>query len=179
VKAMKNSNSLPIFLIDDDRMFTTTLSHQLKSVFPNRKIQAFSTGEEFLKQLKKEPCVIILDYYLNSSYKDAMNGLEVLKKIMQVDPEMKVIMLSSQDKMTIAVDTIKHGAYDYIVKNDNVFLRTKLSIINATNALLVSKELKSFKSLIKTVTVLILLIVTGCILLQHNYPELSGSIGPK
>jgi ActR/RegA family two-component response regulator len=103
-----------------------------------------------------------------------MNGLEILKKIMHVRPETKIIILSGQEKMEVAVDTIKHGAYDYIVKNDNVFLRTKLSIINATSALSVSKELKNFKFLVKVVVALILLIITGCIILQMYYPELSG-----
>jgi DNA-binding NtrC family response regulator len=170
---MKRFYDQPVFLIDDDKLFLTSLSHQLKDTF--RKVEAFSTGEEFLKQLKKGPCVIILDYYLNSCYKDAMNGLEVLKKIKQVNPKAEVIMLSSQEKMEIAVDTIKHGAYDYIVKNHNVFLRTKLSIINAMNTISVSQELKSFKSLLKIVTVMILLIVTSCFLLQQYYPELSGT----
>ncbi|HEX8516244.1 MAG TPA: response regulator [Bacteroidia bacterium] len=172
---------LPIFIVDDDKMFTTSMTHQLKSMFNNNdmQIRTFATGEEFLKQLKKEPCLIILDYYLNSTYIDAMNGLEVLKRILSISPKSKVIMLSSQEKMEVAVDAIKHGAYDYIVKNDNVFLRAKLSIINANNALCVAKELKSFKSLMKVVAVLIVLIVTGCILLQQHYPGIAGSSGLK
>jgi len=177
---MKSSADMPLILVDDDKMFITSLSHQLKGMFsPEKKIQAYYTGEEFLKHLKKEPCVVILDYYLNSSYKDAMNGLEVLKRIMKVNPETKVIILSSQDKMEVAVDTIKHGAYDYIVKNDNVFLRTRLSIINAVDAITVSRELRGFKSIVRTVVVLILLIITGCILLQHYYPGISGTSGIK
>lgn len=172
---MQSLANMPLFLVDDDKMFITSLSHQLKGMFkPETEIRAFYTGEELLKHLKNEPCVIILDYYLNSSYKDAMNGLEILKRIMQLNPEMKVIILSSQDKMEVAVDTIKHGAYDYIVKNDNVFLRTRLSVINAMNAIAVSKELKNFKSTVKIVAVLILLVITGCLLLQHYYPEISG-----
>jgi two-component system, OmpR family, response regulator len=103
-----------------------------------------------------------------------MNGLEILKRVMQYNSETKVIMLSGQEKMEVAVDSIKHGAYDYIVKNDNVFLRTKLSIINATNALSISKELKNFKFLIKVVIALVLLIIAGCVMLQIYYPELSG-----
>jgi two-component system, OmpR family, response regulator len=172
---MKNSTELSVFLVDDDKMFLTSLAHQLKTMFKSKtKIQAFTTGEECLKHLNENPDIIILDYYLNSKYKDAMNGLEILKKIMHVRPETKIIILSGQEKMEVAVDTIKHGAYDYIVKNDNVFLRTKLSIINATSALSVSKELKNFKFLVKVVVALILLIITGCIILQMYYPELSG-----
>jgi hypothetical protein len=81
--------------------------------------------------------------------------------------------------MEIAVDTIKHGAYDYIVKSNNVFIRAKLSIINAANAIKVSTELKGFKSVVRTVVVLVLLIVTGCALLQYYFPEFSGHSGLK
>lgn len=177
---MRSQNALPLFLVDDDKIFLTSLSHQLKTlVKPESPIKTFSTGEEFLKQFRNEPSVIILDYYLNSSYNDAMNGLEVLKRIISLNPEAKVIILSSQDKMEVAVDTIKHGAYDYIVKNENVFLRTKLSIINAMDAISVSRELKGFKFMIKIVIGLILLILAGCIFLQHYYPEISGSSGIK
>jgi two-component system, OmpR family, response regulator len=173
---MRPSSELSVFLVDDDKMFLTSLHHQLKEMFRSKtKIQSFSTGEECLKHLKEKPDIIILDYYLDGKYKDAMNGLEVLKKIMQVDSGTKVIMLSGQEKMEVAVDTIKHGAYDYIVKNDNVFIRTKLSIINAANAISVSKELKNFKFLIKVVIALVLLIIAGCVLLQIYYPELSGA----
>jgi two-component system, OmpR family, response regulator len=172
---MKIPVNFPLFLVDDDKLFITALSHQLKDVFKRENpVQTFLTGEEFLKKLPKEPSVVILDYHLNSSYKDAMNGLEVLKKIMAVNPETKVIFLSSQDKMEIAVDTIKHGAYDYIVKNDNVMLRTKLSIINAADAIAVSKELNSFKTIVKIVAALIIIIIAGSMLLQHYFPGFSG-----
>jgi DNA-binding NtrC family response regulator len=172
---MKTSSALSVFLVDDDKLFLTSLTHQIKTMFsPETKIQAFTTGEECLKHIQDTPDIVILDYYLNSKFKDAMNGLEVLKRIMNVNPETKVIILSAQEKMEVAVDTVKNGAYDYIVKNDNVFLRTKLSIINAANSISITKELKNFKFIIKVVITLIAIIITGCILLQVYYPELSG-----
>jgi two-component system OmpR family response regulator len=173
---MRTSSELSIFLVDDDKLFLTSLTHQLKTMFKSEtKVLSFSSGEECLKHLAENPDIIILDYYLNSKYKDAMNGLEVLKKIMHYNSETKVIMLSGQEKMEVAVDAIKHGAYDYIIKNDNVYLRTKLSIINAANAISVSKELKNFKFLIKVVIALVVLIIAGCVLLQIYYPQLSGT----
>lgn len=172
---MKISAELSVFIVDDDKMFLTSLEHQLKTMFRTKtKIQSFTTGEECLKHIQEAPNIIILDYYLNSKFKDAMNGLEILKKVLHLYPETKVIMVSGQEKMEIAVDSIKYGAYDYIVKNDNIFLRTKLSIINAASAISISNELKNFKFLIKVVIALIALIIVGCILLQIYYPELSG-----
>jgi FixJ family two-component response regulator len=148
-------------------------------MFSEAKIKCFATGEEFLKHLNKKPGIVLLDYNLNGSYIDAMNGIDVLKRIMQESPDTKVIMLSSQEKMEVAVESIKYGAYDYIIKNDNVFMKTRLSIINASDAQTVSKELKSFKSMLKVVAVLVILIITGCLLLQKYYPEVSGVQGIK
>jgi two-component system, OmpR family, response regulator len=66
-EAMKNSTELSVFLVDDDKMFLTSLAHQLKTMFKSKtKIQAFTTGEECLKHLNENPDIIILDYYLNS-----------------------------------------------------------------------------------------------------------------
>src|ERR1051326_711509 len=107
---MKRSKPLKVFLVDDDKVFSTALSYQLEKMFKSgTMVRSFSTGEECLTQLEHtRPNILILDYFLNSSYPDAMNGLQVLDKVIKVSPETKVIMLSAQDKMEVAVDTIKH-----------------------------------------------------------------------
>lgn len=48
-----------------------------------------------------------------------INGLEVLKKVMQKYPALPVIMISGQSNIEIAVNTIKQGAYDFIEKPIN------------------------------------------------------------
>ena len=47
-----------------------------------------------------------------------MNGVQVLKKIKSIDENIQVIMLSSQEKLEVVINSIKYGAYDYIIKND-------------------------------------------------------------
>lgn len=170
---MKSSESLSIFLVDDDQLFTTTLKDQVSKMFKFKTtIQTFSTGEECLKHFDKAPNIVILDYFLNSNSINAMNGLEVLKKILIKSPETKVIMLSGQDKMEIAVNLIKYGAHDYIIKNENVFLRTKLVIMNAANAISVSKELKSYKFAVRVAVGIITGVILGCIGVQLFFPNI-------
>ena len=169
---MNNSQPLTVFLVDDDPLFTTALKDQVKKTFPSQtNIKTFLTGEECLQNLLPPPNIIILDYFLNSNFPNAMDGLRVLKRVMEISPETKVIILSSQDKMEVAVNMIKYGAYDYIIKNDNVFLRIKLVLSNAANSIAVAKELKSYKMIMRTAMGIIIAIVAICILIQIFFPR--------
>src|SRR5688500_17128002 len=73
--------SVPIFLIDDDKMYLSSLTHKLLERFKSDiEVFSFTNGEDFLRTGHKEG-IVILDYYLDSEHRDAMNGLEVLQKI--------------------------------------------------------------------------------------------------
>lgn len=168
---MKISEPMSIFLVDDDQLFITALKDQVQKMFKfETNVQTFLTGEECLKNFKNPPKIVILDYFLNSSYQHAMNGLQVLKKIKDISPDTKVIMLSSQDKMEIAVKLIKLGAYDYIIKNDQVFLRTKFVVSNAANTITVAKEFKTYKLMVKIVLGTIAAVVVACVVIQLLSP---------
>ncbi|MEO6190102.1 MAG: response regulator, partial [Saprospiraceae bacterium] len=93
-------------------------------------IETYNTGELCLANLLHEPDAIILDYYLNGIVKDAMNGLEVLDKIKQLNPNIPVIMLSSQDSIDVAISCMHHQAHDYVIKNETTYLRLH-KIINS------------------------------------------------
>jgi response regulator of citrate/malate metabolism len=70
--------------------------------------------------------IILLDYdFIND-----VNGLTVLKHIRQVNRFASVIMLSGQDNLEAAIETLRHGAADYFVKtNKTVFANVLSSII--------------------------------------------------
>ena len=109
-----------IFIVDDDTMLTDALTDFLTRKTPNH-IRVFSTGEECLRHLEEKPDVIILDYYLNSVQKDAANGMEILQVIKKHYPELHVIMLSSQERYVVALQTIQKGAEQYVVKDGDAF----------------------------------------------------------
>ncbi|MEI7663374.1 MAG: response regulator [Bacteroidota bacterium] len=109
-----------IFIVDDDTMLTDALSDFLTRKTPNH-IRVFNTGEECLRNLEEKPDVIILDYYLNSVQKDAANGMEILQVIKKHYPELHVIMLSSQERYAVALQTIQKGAEQYVIKDGDAF----------------------------------------------------------
>jgi len=134
------TKSIPsIFLVDDDKVFLSALSHRLKQEDEfHADIKSFSSGEECIQNLILRPQIIVLDYYLNSDCSTAMNGLETLKKIKDISPDIDVIMLSSQNDMGITVEVMKCGAYDYVSKSRKTFSRIKDAIANT----LISKAKK-------------------------------------
>jgi DNA-binding NtrC family response regulator len=81
-----------------------------------------------LANLDKKPDVIVLDFHLDGIVKDAMNGIQTLDKIKEFDHKMPVIMLSSQDKIDVAVSCMHHKAFDYVVKSETAFVRLQKAI---------------------------------------------------
>lgn len=109
-----------IFIVDDNEMFAQMLKDHLSNN-PNYRISIFNTGEDCVKNLYLNPDLIVLDYFLNDVYKDAATGLEILEEIKKLNNKVHVIMLSSQEKYTVAAQTISKGAEQYVVKDDDAF----------------------------------------------------------
>lgn len=116
-----------IFLVDDDTKHLVMLkSHLEKKSEYDLHISIFSSGENCLEKMHEKPDMVILDYWLDGIKSDAANGLEILKKIRNMSPDTYVIMMSGQDNLRVAIDTIDHGAYDYVIKGESAYLRVQM-----------------------------------------------------
>ena len=125
---MEEENKIKLFLVDDDLLYLKMLEIELLQ-HADFIIESYPTGELCVANLANKPDLIILDYYLNGIDRHAINGLETLDKITAFDPEIPVVMLSAQDKIEVAVNCMKHQAYDYVVKSETAFTRLR-KIIN-------------------------------------------------
>jgi DNA-binding NtrC family response regulator len=116
-----------LFIVDDDALFLKSLEIDFAQ---NTQfvIKTFATGELCLENIAQNPDIIILDYNLNGIIKNAINGLETLDRIKTTNPQIPVIMLSSQDSIEVAVNCMKHQAFDYIVKSETAFIRLQKAI---------------------------------------------------
>lgn len=119
---MQHSKKIKLFLVDDDALFLKALEIQFLD-HGDFEIETFATGELCIENLHKNPDVIILDYHLDGIDKTAMNGLKTLDKIKIYTIDIPVIMLSSQDKIEVAVSCMHHKAFDYVVKSETAFVR--------------------------------------------------------
>jgi DNA-binding NtrC family response regulator len=159
---MKHVSETKVFLVDDDALFRKALEHQLlHGLKYSVHISSFSTGEDCIKHLPEAPDVVILDYFLNSSRPDAMDGMHVLRKIKESLPDAIVLILSGQDKMEVAIDTIKNGAYDYIIKNDNAFLKTQNIVRNVIASVSLNRKVKRYRFWLKAIFIVILILIAA------------------
>ncbi|MFH2142932.1 MAG: response regulator [Bacteroidota bacterium] len=144
---MKTIKKLLIFIVDDNKIFLDTLDYQIKKSFSdNFQIKKYATGEECLKEIHLRPHIIILDYLLDSQKPEAMNGIEVLKRIKEINNKIVVLMLSSQDRIDVAVDTIKYEAFDYIIKNESAFMKVQITLNIIKKELSLIWKLKQLKN---------------------------------
>ena len=134
------SNRIKLFLVDDDALFLKSLEIEFKQ-HADFTIDTFATGELCLQHLENNPDVIILDYHLDGIDKNAMNGLETLDKIKVINPDIPVVMLSSQDKIDIAINCMHHRAFDYVVKSETAFIRLQKIITSIFSFKKIEKEL--------------------------------------
>ncbi len=113
---------IKLFLVDDDAVFLKSLEIDFFQ-HADFDIETYPTGELCMQNLSHNPDVIILDFQLDGIEKTAMNGIQTLDKIKAYNPDIPVVMLSSQDKIEVAIDCMHHRAFDYVVKSETAFMR--------------------------------------------------------
>jgi len=137
---MKEGNKIKLFLVDDDAVFLKSLKIEFLH-HTDFTVETFATGELCIENLSQNPDVIILDYHLDGIDKNAMNGIETLDKIKAINPDIPVVMLSSQDKIDVAISCMHHRAFDYVVKSETAFLRLQKNITAFFHYEKIEKEL--------------------------------------
>lgn len=137
---MKNENKIHLFLVDDDAVFLKLLEIELLQ-HADFVIETFPTGELCMANLSHNPDVIILDYFLDGIEKTAMNGIDTLDRIKAFNPDIPVVMLSSQDKIDVAINCMHHRAFDYVVKSETAFVRLQKIITTIFHYKKMEKEL--------------------------------------
>lgn len=140
---MKPANGLKIFILEDDRWYGAMLEHHL-SLNPDYQVSKFENEKDFLKAMYDSPDVVTLDYSLSE-----MDGNQVLKKIKEISPETEVIIISGQEDIATAVNLLKTGAFDYIVKDEDTNDRLWNLLVRLRELKDLRKEVASLKSELK------------------------------
>lgn len=133
-----------IFIVEDDKWYGGLLHHYL-SQNPDYEVTLIGSGKECLAQLNRKPDLVTIDFGLPD-----MNGEELYKKIKQAQPNLPVIIISAQERITTAVDLLKMGAEDYLVKDDNTQQLLWKAIIRLREKLSMKNEISELKAALKT-----------------------------
>jgi DNA-binding NtrC family response regulator len=103
-----------ILLIDDETEFASALAERLR--LRNYSARAIYPAEDALEIVRSDmPDVVLLDFRM-----PGMDGIQVLKRIKEIDATIEVIMLTGHGDMHSIEEAMKEGAYEYIMKPINI-----------------------------------------------------------
>jgi DNA-binding NarL/FixJ family response regulator len=106
------NQEINLFIVDDDKLTVTALKQYLLNRFKfGVNVSTFYDGESCLKKVDKKTDIVILDYFM-----EGKSGLDTLKAIKLINPKTEVFMLSSNEDMSLALQTFRAGANDYVIK---------------------------------------------------------------
>lgn len=126
---------MKIFLVEDSIPYAKFLQYHL-GLNPNNEVEHFIDAKSFLAHLHEGPDCVLLDYSLPDS-----TGIQVLKRIKAQQPDLPVLIVSGQEDVGTAVDLLREGAYDYIVKDENAKDRIWKALTNIQDHARLRKEL--------------------------------------
>ncbi|MGK7393133.1 MAG: sigma-54-dependent transcriptional regulator [Candidatus Cyclobacteriaceae bacterium M3_2C_046] len=102
-----------IFIVEDDPWYGELLKYHL-SLNEDYEVNLFRSGEECLNKLFQKPDVVVMDFGLPD-----ITGDRLLAQVKAYDNTIPVVVISGQEEVAVAVNLLKSGANDYIVKDDN------------------------------------------------------------
>lgn len=134
---MKNSENPLVFIVEDNVAYAEMIRYNVQA--KDCKTEVFHTGEDCIRNLYKNPDIIILDFMLGN-----IDGLEVLKQVKAINPDIQVIFLSGQDDLNVGINSLKYGAYDYVIKDEASFDNVIITInkISKLNSILKEKTMR-------------------------------------
>jgi two-component system OmpR family response regulator len=116
-----------IFIVDDDPIINLLVMKRFTS--EGYLLESFRYGEDCLKEIHRNPDLIILDYYFVGENLEVMNGMEVFNRIKELKPNTPVIILSGQENGEIVLELARKGIDAYVIKDnfliDNLFTSMK------------------------------------------------------
>ena len=132
-----------LLLIDDE----ADVQYSFRRIFdsPGIELTAASSGEEGLKLIPKvKPDLVIMDVRMGG-----MNGLETLRRIRETNTKLPVIMMTAYGTTQMAIEAMKLGAYDYLLKPFDV-PKLKQIIGAALKAARDMKQVVSYQPLLES-----------------------------
>ncbi len=160
---MESTGAVHLLFVDDDTSYMAVAQHLLSKYQGKRfNIRWKQDGPSALEELEKNPSIdlVLVDYYLPE-----MNGLELTRTIRERKFDIPIIFLTSNRDFRLAIEAMKYGVEDYMVKDeavDSVLPRTIVNILERVHLkrriaeqqkadLIAKKQTDAIKELVVTV----------------------------
>jgi DNA-binding NtrC family response regulator len=166
---MAINKNLLIFVVEDNKMYNHMVTSFLKKQ-GFEKVESFLNGKDCVKAVKagKKPDIVIQDYFL-----DDINGIDVLRNVQKNCKKSEFIFLTANENMEVAINSIKYGAYDYIIKDNELALKKVLNKIGKISRLF---ELQRRNDVIRKAMIISMIILVGIVIftLLHTFFDAFG-----
>jgi len=124
-----SKNPIRLLIVDDNIDHQLLMKEAVQESIKDVRIMLSNTGKDCLHKIAEENFdMLIIDYSLSE-----INGLELLKSVTQRGIDIPVVMVTAFGNEDIAVDAMKLGAYDYIVKSEAYSNKLSATILRAIN----------------------------------------------
>jgi DNA-binding NtrC family response regulator len=126
-----------VLLVDDEKEFLETLSERMKT--RDLDVNTTTVAGDALELAKENSYdAIVLDLMM-----PGMDGLEVLKAMKQINPDLQVILLTGHGSLEKGIEAMKFGAMDFLEKPADVDMLTrKIKAAQAKKMLIVEKNME-------------------------------------
>lgn len=135
---MRNSD-IKVFVIEDNELYSKLIEKQLRDR-TDYQLTIFSTVESMLSEVKSgnKPHLIITDYYLGHEIKTALQLVDEMKLI---DSSIPIVVMTSQSDLKLAVQVLKQGAFDFIVKDSAAYERIVSTVCKVVELVKLKEEI--------------------------------------
>ncbi|MCX6120380.1 MAG: sigma-54 dependent transcriptional regulator [Ignavibacteriales bacterium] len=127
-----------IYIVDDEPSIAKLLELWVGKRW-GYSVEVFANGKTFQDRFIEPPDLVLLDIMLPD-----INGIDLLKEIKRRNPEIPVIMLSAQESIEVALNTLKLGAADYFSKPIDL-PKLEFAIKNALKLAELSREVENLQ----------------------------------
>ena len=173
---LRKRDIVNVYIVDDDELHLKILTNKLYTA-TDYKVYTFKSGEDFLDHLMKNPPnkkhfhVVVLDFLLSTDSTNK-NGVEILRIVKDINPNMEVIMLSGHGDVDTAISSMHHGAFTFIEKTESSFAR----VLNNIRWLVSEKKLeRSRKNSLHSTKIFLIIVASvlaGATILYFFFPNM-------
>ncbi len=154
---MEANRNLLIYVVEDNKIYNRVVCEFLKKQnYTN--VKSFYSGKECIRSVIEgnKPDVIIQDYTLEDS-----TGIDVLVNVKKHYKDAEFLFLTANESMEVAVNSIKYGAYDYILKDNDIALqKVQIKIGKIARLIELHKRNKIIKqAMIMAVLILVIIVL--------------------
>jgi DNA-binding NtrC family response regulator len=161
---MAENKKMLIYIVDNDADHSQQISDHLNR-FSDFEYKTFSNSQDCLNQLGDDPDIIIVDYPAAATKEDTERGGNLLKEIVSKKPETDVVIISPTDSNDHALEMVKYGAADYVVRNESEFVRLENTLYSIIRKRKLLKELRSYKTATIILGVLLVIAAIGLVIM--------------